>query len=93
MIKVSVTVCNLFVNFLHITHCFHLHQHELCLSNININAPVAHFYGFCKVTVAKKTCLVIFGFDVSRTFTNDPNSTDLSNVLCHCVSSHPSILF
>ena len=50
----------------HIIHCFHLHHAVLYLNNVNIDVPLAHFYGFCKVNVAKKASPVISGFDIFR---------------------------
>ena len=32
----------------HTICCFHLHHAVLCLTNVNINIPPAHFYCFCK---------------------------------------------
>ena len=52
----------------------------LCFTNVNVNAPLTHFYGFCNVTVAEKAFPFIYSFDISRTCTNDPNSTALNDV-------------
>ena len=67
--KVSVTISKLSVYFSHIICCFHLHCAELCLTNANVNAPLTHFFGFYKVTVAVKARPVISRFDISRTYT------------------------
>ena len=71
--KVSVTVSKLSVYFPLKIRCFQLHDVVLCLSNVNVNAPLTQFYGFCKVTFADKACtvIVIYAFDISRTCTND----------------------
>ena len=52
----------------------------LYLTNVYVNTPLTQFYGFCKVIIAKKACLVICRFDIFRTCTDDPNSTALSDV-------------
>ena len=52
----------------------------LCLTNVNVNATLAHFYGFCKVTVAEKAYPVIYRFDISGKCSNDPNATALNGI-------------
>ena len=54
----------------------------LCLTNVNVNAPLSQFNGFCKPIVAEKACPVIYRFDISHTYTDNPNSTILSDVKC-----------
>ena len=56
--------------------CLNLYHAVPCLTNVNINASLTHFFGFCKVTVSEKACPVIPRFDISHTCTNDTNSTD-----------------
>ena len=68
--------------FPHIILCFHLHYGVLCLTNVNVNAPLTQLYGFCKVTSEAKSCHVIYRFVKSHTCTNDPNLTALSDSKC-----------
>ena len=60
--------------------CFHLHYAVLCLTNVNVKRPQTQYYGFCKVTFADKACPIIYRIDKSRTCTNDPNETALSDL-------------
>ena len=60
---------------------FHLHYAVVYLANVNVKAPLAHFYGSCKVTIAEKAFPVIFRFDISRTCTNYFNSTAVYDVI------------
>ena len=82
MDTVSITVSKLSIDIPLIIRRFHLHHAVLCLTNVNINDPLTHFYGFCKVIITVKAWPVISGFDLSRTCANDPNSTALSDVKC-----------
>ena len=54
----------------------------LYLTNVNVDTPLTQFYGFCKVTVEKKACTDICSVDLFRTYTDEPNSTTLSDVKC-----------
>ena len=54
----------------------------LCVTNVNVNAPLTHIYDFCEVIFADKARPVINIFDKSRACTNDPNSMALSVVKC-----------
>ena len=80
--KVSVTVSKLSIYFPHIIRCFHLHYAMLCLTNVNVDAPLTQVCGFCNVTYVGKSFPVLYRFDKSRTCTNDPNLIDLSDVKC-----------
>ena len=73
--KVSVTKKSVY--FPQIIRCFHLHFAVLGLTNVIVNAQLAHIYGFFKITVADKACPIISIFGISRKCTNDPNSTAL----------------
>ena len=63
-VKVSVTVSKLGVGFQHKIRCFHLHHGQLCLTYVNVNAPLIHFCGFCEVTLAEEARPVISRFDL-----------------------------
>ena len=71
MAKFRLQLANKVLNVPHIIRYFHLHYAILCLTNVNVNAPLTNFYGFCKVTIVEKACLVIYRFDLSRTCTNN----------------------
>ena len=51
--KVLITVRKFSVYSPHIIRCFHLFYAFLCFTNVEVNAPLTHLFGFCKVTVAK----------------------------------------
>ena len=40
--------------------CFHLYNAVICLTYVNVNIPLTHFYGFCEVTVAERACPVCY---------------------------------
>ena len=64
--EVSFTVSKFSVYYHDIILCFHLQYVVFCLTNVNVNVPLNHFYDFCKITVAKKACPVKCRFDISR---------------------------
>ena len=67
MINIRLQLASLVFTFRIFNPCFHLHYAVLFVTNVNENAPLSHFYGFCNVTISEKTCSVIYGFDLSRT--------------------------
>ena len=79
----SLCYSNKYVYFPHIIRCFYLHYCMFYLTNVSVNTPLIHFYGFCRVIVEEKVCSVIYRLDIFRTCTDHPNWMDLRDVKCY----------